>query len=170
MLLDILVYPDPRLKTVCEPIKEVTPELRQLVKDMFETMYDASGVGLAAPQIGQFIRMLVMDPQSNKEVKAPRVLINPELELYGEDIKSKAEGCLSVPLQYRADVIRKNHVHLKARDLDWNMIEEDLEGYPAIIVQHEFDHLNGILFIDHIMSVKRALFDGKVRRWQKRHQ
>ena len=166
MLLEILVYPDPRLKTVCTPIEKVTDELRTLVHDMFETMYKANGVGLAAPQVGRFIRMLVMDPKASQDKKEPRVLINPVLTLSGEDIKSKAEGCLSVPLDYRADVIRKSHVHLQARDLNWQLIDEDLEGYDAIIVQHEVDHLDGILFIDHLKRLRRALFESKVKKWQ----
>ena len=145
MILDIVVYPDPRLKEMCKPVTEVTEEIRQLAADMTETMYAAPGVGLAAPQVGHNIRMLVMDPAMKDEEKQPRVLINPELTLSGDEVISEQEGCLSVPMNYRADVIRMSNVHLRAMDLDGNIIEEDLEEFPAIILQHEYDHLDGIL-------------------------
>ena len=118
MILDIVTYPDPRLKQPCEPVAEVTDEIRRLAADMLETMYAAPGVGLAAPQVGRNIRMLVMDPAGKDEEKQPRVLINPVLELSGVDVVSELEGCLSVPLNYRADVTRKSRVLLKALDLD----------------------------------------------------
>lgn len=168
MLLDIVTYPDPRLKAICAPIECVTPDLRTLADNMLDTMYQAPGVGLAAPQVGQCIRMLVMDAHVQEQPPAPRVLINPVLELLGEDVRSEREGCLSVPFGYRADVIRKSVVHLKARDLDWREIDEYLEGFPAIVVQHEADHLDGILFIDHISRIRRSLFDSKVRKCQRK--
>ena len=168
MILDIVTYPDPRLKQPCEPVAEVTDEIRKLAADMLETMYAAPGVGLAAPQVGRNIRMLVMDPAGKDEDKQPRVLINPVLELSGEDVVSEQEGCLSVPLNYRADVPRKSLVLLKATDLDGNGIEEDLTDFPAIIIQHEADHLDGILFIDRISRLRRTLYDSKVKKWLKR--
>ena len=168
MILDIVVYPDPRLKEVCKPITEVTDEIRQLAADMLETMYAAPGVGLAAPQVGRNIRMLVMDPAMKDEEKQPRVLINPELTLSGEEVVSEQEGCLSVPMNYRADVHRMSNVHLRAMDLDGNIIEEYLEEFPAIIMQHEYDHLDGILFIDKISRLRRTLYDSKVKKWLKR--
>ena len=168
MILDIVTYPDPRLKEVCKPITEVTDEIRQLAADMIETMYAAPGVGLAAPQVGRNIRMLVMDPAMKDEEKQPRVLINPELTLSGEEVISEQEGCLSVPMNYRADVHRMSNVHLRAMDLDGNIIEEYLEEFPAIIMQHEYDHLDGILFIDKISRLRRTLYDSKVKKWLKR--
>ena len=168
MILDIVTYPDPRLKEVCKPITEVTDEIRQLAADMLETMYVAPGVGLAAPQVGHNIRMLVMDPAMKDEEKQPRVLINPGLTLSGEEGVSAQEGCLSVPMNYRADVKRMSKVHLSARDLDGNVIEEDLEEFPAIVMQHEYDHLDGILFIDKISRLRRTLYDSKVKKWLKR--
>ena len=168
MILDIVTYPDPRLKQPCEPVAEVTDEIRKLAADMLETMYAAPGVGLAAPQVGRNIRMLVMDPAGKDEDKQPRVLINPVLELSGEDVVSEQEGCLSVPLNYRADVPRNSRVLLKATDLDGNGIEEDLPDFPAIIIQHEADHLDGILFIDRISRLRRTLYDSKVKKWLKR--
>ena len=168
MLLDIVVYPDPRLKETCVPVAEITDDIRQLAADMLETMYAAPGVGLAAPQVGRNIRMLVMDPAMKDEEKNPRVLINPELTLSGEEVISEQEGCLSVPMNYRADVKRMSKAHLRALDLDGNVIEEDLEEFPAIILQHEFDHLDGILFIDKISRLRRTMFDSKVKKWLKR--
>ena len=168
MILDIVTYPDPRLKEVCEPVGEVTDEIRQFAADMLETMYEAPGVGLAAPQVGRNIRMLVMDPTVQKDEKNPRVLINPVLTLSGEEVVSEQEGCLSVPMNYRADVHRMSNVHLRAMDLDGNIIEEDLEEFPAIIMQHEYDHLDGILFIDKISRLRRTLYDSKVKKWLKR--
>jgi len=168
MLLDIVVYPDPRLKETCVPVAEITDDIRQLAADMLETMYAAPGVGLAAPQVGRNIRMLVMDPAMKDEEKNPRVLINPELTLSGEEVVSEQEGCLSVPMNYRADVKRMSKTHLRALDLDGNVIEEDLEEFPAIILQHEFDHLDGILFIDKISRLRRTMFDSKVKKWLKR--
>ena len=168
MILDIVTYPDPRLKEVCKPITEVTDEIRQLAADMLETMYAVPGVGLAAPQVGRNIRMLVMDPAMKDEEKQPRVLINPELTLSGEEVISEQEGCLSVPMNYRADVHRMSNVHLRAMDLDGNIIEEDLEEFPAIIMQHEYDLLDGILFIDKISRLRRTLYDSKVKKWLKR--
>ena len=102
------------------------------------------------------------------EEKQPRVLINPELTLSGEEVISEQEGCLSVPMNYRADVHRMSNVHLRAMDLDGNIIEEDLEEFPAIIMQHEYDHLDGILFIDKISRLRRTLYDSKVKKWLKR--
>lgn len=168
MILDIVTYPDPRLKEVCEPVGEVTDEIRQFAADMLETMYEAPGVGLAAPQVGRNIRMLVMDPSVQKDEKNPRVLINPVLTLSGEEVVSEQEGCLSVPMNYRADVKRKSKVHLSARDLDGNVIEEDLEEFPAIVIQHEYDHLDGVLFIDRISRLRRSLYDSKVKKWLKK--
>ena len=168
MILDIVTYPDPRLKEVCKPITEVTDEIRQLAADMLETMYAAPGVGLAAPQVGHNIRMLVMDPAMKDEEKQPRVLINQELTLSGEEVISEQEGCLSVPMNYRADVKRMSKVHLSAKDLDGNVIEEDLEEFPAIVIQHEFDHLDGVLFIDRISRLRRSLYDSKVKKWLKK--
>ena len=168
MLLDIVTYPDPRLKERCAPVAEITDEIRQLAADMTETMYAAPGVGLAAPQVGRTLRMLVMDPAVQEGERAPRVLINPELEPLGEVITSEQEGCLSVPLNYRADVPRYSKVRLKATALDGTPIDEVLEGFPAVVVQHEVDHLDGTLFIDRMSRLRRTLYDGKVKKWLKR--
>ena len=155
MILDIVTYPAASLKEKCVPVTEITDEIRQLAADMLETMYEAPGVGLAAPQVGRNIRMLVMDPAAQDEEKQPRVVINPE-------------GCLSVPLNYRADVQRAERVHLRYMDLDGKIVEEDLEGFPAIVIQHEADHLDGTLFIDRIGRLRRSLYDTRVKKWLKR--
>ncbi|MCR5813758.1 MAG: peptide deformylase [Desulfovibrio sp.] len=170
MILDIVSYPDPRLKTVCTPVESVNQGLRLLADNMLETMYAAPGVGLAAPQVGRFIRMVVVDYSSKEEVRMPRVLINPQLELQGELIVSEREGCLSVPMGYRANVQRYSRIHLTARDLDWNLIDEELENFPAIVVQHETDHLDGVLFIDRISRLKRTFFDSKVKKWMRKQK
>lgn len=167
MILDILSYPDARLRKVCTPVAEITPQIRQLAKDMLETMYEARGIGLAAPQIGEHIRMFVMDHAWGDNKPAPRVIINPELELQGEEIVSEKEGCLSVPLQFRGDVSRASRVRLKGMDQDGRQIDEIVEGLPAIIIQHESDHLDGKLFIDKLSHLKRSMYDSKVKKWLK---
>lgn len=170
MILDILKYPDPRLAMTSETVAEITSEIRQLAEDMLETMYAAEGVGLAAPQVGKRIRMLVMDPHHQDGGRHPRVFINPMLTPEGEAIISTSEGCLSVPLNYRADVPRAKTVHVRALDLNGNAIDEKLEGFPAIVIQHEVDHLEGTLFIDKISHLRRNMYDNKVKKWQKSRQ
>ena len=117
---------------------------------------------------GRNIRMLVMDPAAQDEEKQPRVVINPELTLSEDTVLSRQEGCLSVPLNYRADVQRAERVHLRYMDLDGKIVEEDLEGFPAIVIQHEADHLDGTLFIDRIGRLRRSLYDTRVKKWLKR--
>lgn len=168
MLLDIVTYPDPRLKERCAPVDAITDEIRQLAADMTETMYAAPGVGLAAPQVGKSLRLLVMDPGVQEGERRPRVLVNPVLEPLGEVIVSEQEGCLSVPLNYRADVPRWSRVRLRATDLDGTAIDEELEGFAAVVVQHEVDHLDGTLFIDRMSRLRRTLYDGKVKKWLRR--
>lgn len=168
MLLDIVTYPDPRLKERCAPVDAITEEIRQLAADMTETMYAAPGVGLAAPQVGRSLRLLVMDPGVQEGERRPRVLVNPVLEPLGEVIVSEQEGCLSVPLNYRADVPRWSRVRLRATDLDGTPIDEELDGFAAVVVQHEVDHLDGTLFIDRMSRLRRTLYDGKVKKWLKR--
>lgn len=168
MILDILTYPDPRLARMCEKVSEITPEIRALADDMLETMYTARGVGLAAPQVGHAIRMLLMDPSRGGAPSAPRILVNPVLELSGENVASEQEGCLSVPLDYRADIVRKSRVLLTATDIDGNSIVEELLDFPAIVLQHEYDHLDGVLFIDRLSRLRRILFDGKMKKWLNR--
>jgi len=170
MKLKIVLYPDPILGKLCSPIPEITDEIRTLARDMLETMYEAPGVGLAAPQVGRLINMVVYDPAGKDEPKQPHVIINPEVTLTGREIVSEKEGCLSVPMDFRADVRRSETIHLKALDLDGNVIDRDIDGFEAIIVQHETDHLKGVLFIDKIGHIRRAFYDNKVKKWLKRQK
>ena len=155
MKLKIVLYPDPILGKVCSPVPEITDEIRTLARDMLETMYEAPGVGLAAPQVGKLINMVVYDPAGKDEPKQPHVIINPEV---------------TVPTDFRADVLRSETIHLKALDFDGNVIDRDIDGFEAIIVQHETDHLKGVLFIDKIGRIRRAFYDNKVKKWLKRQK
>lgn len=168
MKRDIVLYPDPRLKEVCTPVESINDEIRLLARDMLETMYAAPGVGLAAPQVGILLDMVVYDSSEKDAARNPQVLINPIVTLTGDEIISEKEGCLSVPMDFRADVLRSSSVHLHALDLDGRSIDRDINGFEAIIVQHETDHLKGTLFIDRIGRLRRAFYDGKVKKWLKK--
>lgn len=157
----LVILPDSQLRLVSKPVEAVTPEIRALVDDMFETMYDAPGIGLAAIQVGVPQRLLVIDLQEEedaegKPIRQPRVFINPELFDPSEDVSVYNEGCLSVPDQY-AEVERPAAIH--ARWLDENGVahEEAIEGMLATCLQHEMDHLEGVLFIDHLSRLKRDM-------------
>lgn len=151
-ILNILEYPDPRLRTLAQPVDEVTDEIRQLVDDMFETMYDAPGIGLAATQVDVHKRVVVMDLSEDKD--EPRIFINPELEPLTDDADLYQEGCLSVP-GFFEDVERPLRVRVKALDRDGNPFELEAEGLLAVCIQHECDHLNGKLFVDYLSRLKR---------------
>lgn len=157
-LREILKFPDPRLKQVSEPIAEITDELRELARDMCEAMYDEPGIGLAAPQVGEAIRLFVIDTDWTEDGadKNPRVLINPEF-VRKEGKITWEEGCLSVP-DYTADVERAAEVTVRALDLDGNEQTYECTGLEAVCMQHENDHLDGILFIDRISRLKRSLY------------
>ncbi len=167
-VLEILQYPNPLLANKSEPVAEITQDIKELVDNMVETMYMSRGVGLAAPQVGHFLRLLVLDPSGPDEKNDLRILVNPEITLLGETVVSPMEGCLSVPFDYRADVKRHERVHVKATDLENNPIDEEWEGFIAIVLQHEFDHLQGTLFIDHLGKLRRTLFDTRVKKSLKR--
>lgn len=160
MILPVLKYPDPRLAQKSVEVKEITPEIRQLVDDMVETMYARDGVGLAAPQVGEQIRLVVMDSSGPAARENLIVLINPKLFLSGPEVESE-EGCLSVP-DFRETVYRCSEAKVKALDIDGKPVELSLSDYEAIIVQHECDHLEGRLFIDHISRLKRMVYDRKL--------
>ena len=173
---EILEVPDARLKTVSTPVDVFDDELKTLVEDMFETMYDAPGIGLAAIQVGVPQRVLVIDlqpddPDAEPEVctahgghhhthqptkREPRVFINPEILNPSEDFSVYQEGCLSVPEIY-ADVERPATIRARWQDIDGKVHEEDMEGLMATCLQHEMDHLEGILFIDHLSRLKRSM-------------
>ncbi|MBW2499548.1 MAG: peptide deformylase [Deltaproteobacteria bacterium] len=157
-LREVLKFPDPRLKQVSKPISEVDDALRELARDMIEVMYDEPGIGLAAPQVGSFVRMFVIDTEWGEEgaERDPQVVLNPQI-VEREGRISWEEGCLSVP-DYTATVERDALITLEAIDLDGNPIVERAEGLRAVCIQHEIDHLDGILFIDRISRLKRSLY------------
>lgn len=160
----ILIHPDPRLKKRCDPVTEVTDELRLAADEMLETMYDAPGVGLAGPQVGLMKRILVMDCVKDPEAAPrPMVLLNPEITWTSEALNTYEEGCLSIPDQY-ADVTRPAEVRVRWLGLDGRVAEEQFAGLWATCVQHEIDHLNGKLFIDYLTPLKRQLITRKMEK------
>jgi len=183
---EILEIPDPRLKQVSAPVEKFDDELKTLVADMFETMYDAPGIGLAAIQVGVPLRVLVIDlqpddPDAEPEVctahgghehthqptrKEPRVFINPEILDPSEELSVYNEGCLSVPEIY-ADVERPSTIRARWQDVDGKVHEEAMEGLMATCLQHEMDHLEGILFIDHLSRLKRQMAVKKLEKLRK---
>ncbi len=158
MTIRPLVYlPDSLLRKSSEPVKTVDKQLRALAADMFETMYAAPGIGLAAIQVGEPVRLITMDlSRKTDDVKKPMVFINPEITARSEELFSYEEGCLSIP-DYYAPVERPKSVTVKYRDLEGNEHEIQAEGLLATCLQHEIDHLNGVLFIDHISKLKRMM-------------
>ena len=186
-LKPLVIIPDKVLRTKSEPVAKITPEIRKLVEDMFETMYDAPGIGLAAVQVGVAQRVVTMDlgkrkhegdaksPEEELEqeeedaeaVKDPRVFINPEITWSSEETSSYEEGCLSIP-DIHEEVIRPARVKVKFLDLDGKQHEEEADGLYATCIQHEIDHLNGVLFIDHISKLKRDRIVKKFTKAKKR--
>ena len=162
-LRDILVVPDPILKQVSKPVDAVDDELRALMDDMLETMYAAPGIGLAAVQVGVPKRIIVMDLSRDEDARAPRFYVNPEITWRSEETAPYEEGCLSVPEIYD-EVQRPAKVKLKYLDQDGNAIEEDADGLYAVCIQHEMDHLEGVLFIDHLSRLKRDRAVAKVKK------
>lgn len=164
MIRPILIHPDPRLKKTCPPLVAVTPDIGQLAEDMLATMYDAPGIGLAAPQVGVLARVLVMDCVKDPS-KSPRpmVMINPSVTWSSEDASVYEEGCLSIPDQY-AEVTRPAKVRVEWMGLDEKRQEEEFEGLWATCVQHEIDHLNGKLFIDYLGPLKRQMITRKMEK------
>jgi len=163
-LLQILEFPDPRLRTIAEPVDKVDDEIRTLIDDMFETMYDAPGIGLAATQINVHKRIVVIDISEDKS--EPLVLINPEFEILTDEQDQMQEGCLSVPGFYE-NVERPNRIRLKALNRDGEPYELIAEELLAVCIQHELDHLNGKLFVDHISRLKRDRIRSKL---EKKHK
>jgi peptide deformylase len=161
--LPIILLPDPILREVASPLERVDDDTRRLLNDMLETMYDAPGVGLAGPQVGIGRRILVMDPSPREEAPEPLALINPEILEFGEERQVGEEGCLSIP-EIFAEVERPAWVHVRYIDRDGKLAERRFEGRPAVILQHEVDHLNGVLFIDHLSKLRRDLL---IRRFRK---
>lgn len=162
-ILNILHFPDPRLRNKALPVEKVDDDVRQLAQDMLETMYEAPGIGLAATQVNVQKRVIVIDISEDKS--EPLVLVNPELiETNGE--REFQEGCLSVPEAYEL-VTRADTIRFKALDLDGNPFERDAEGLLATCVQHEIDHLDGKLFVDYLSNLKRDRIRKKLEKHQK---
>ena len=153
-LREIIILPDKRLRLVSEPVKTVDAEVRALVNDMFETMYEAPGVGLAAIQVGVPKRIVTADTAKKDEEKRPQAFLNPEVVWSSEEKATYEEGCLSIP-EYYEEVERPTQVKVRFMDLDGKTQEVEAGGLLATVLQHEIDHLNGVLFIDHISKLKR---------------
>ncbi len=162
MIRPILIHPDPRLKKPCEAVGEITADLRQLAADMLETMYDAPGIGLAAPQVGVLKRLIVMDCIKDGPPE-PMILFNPEVLWASEDLSIYEEGCLSIPDQY-ADVKRPAEVTVRWTDETGAAQERQFAGIWATCVQHEIDHLDGKLFIDYLGPLKRQMITRKMEK------
>jgi peptide deformylase len=159
----LVLLPDPQLRQVSEPIAEITEEIRALARDMLETMYDAPGIGLAAIQIGVPKRLVVIDLAKADEERKPMVLVNPEITWASDEKRIYEEGCLSIP-EYYEEVERPDRIRFRYRNLDGETVEAEADGVLATCVQHEIDHLNGVLFIDHLSKLKR---DRVIKKFQK---
>ena len=159
--LNILEYPNPRLRIKAVPVKDVDDKIRRLIDDMFETMADANGIGLAASQVDVHQRVIVMDLAEDSP--GPRVFINPEIEVIEPEMTPYEEGCLSVPGFYEP-VDRPTHVIIRALDRDGNAFEEEAHGLLAVCIQHEIDHLEGKLFVDYLSPLKRQRIRTKLKK------
>ena len=164
---DILILPDPTLRLTSEPVTAIDNSLRALIDDMFETMYDAPGIGLAAIQIGVPKRIVTMDLAKKDEEKEPQVFINPQIVWHSEEKSTYEEGCLSIP-EYYEEVTRPKAVKVKYLDRNGKEHEVEADGLLATCLQHEIDHTNGILFIDHISKLKRDMVMKKFKKAAKR--
>jgi peptide deformylase len=163
MIRPILIHPDPRLKKVCDPVSGITDDLRSLAADMLATMYDAPGIGLAAPQVGVTKRLIVMDCIKAPDTPRPLILFNPEILWTSSELSTYEEGCLSIPEQY-ADVERPDRATVRWLDQTGATCEETFDGLWATCVQHEIDHLNGKLFIDYLGLMKRQMITRKMEK------
>lgn len=162
--LDILEFPDSRLRTIAKPVKQVDDALRRVIDDMFETMYEAPGIGLAATQVNVHKQLIVIDISDDSS--APLVFINPQLEVLDDDLEEYDEGCLSVPGFYET-VSRPRQVRVKALNRDGEAFEMVADGLLATCIQHEMDHLNGKLFVDYLSTVKRQRIRSKLEKAHK---
>jgi len=165
-LREIIIAPDPRLKQKSKPVEAVTDDLRKLMDDMLETMYAAPGIGLAAIQVGEPLRVIVMDLAKDDEKPQPHYFVNPEILEASDDLATYSEGCLSLP-EYYEDVERPAHVRVRYLDYDGEIREIKADDLLATCLQHEMDHLEGILFVDHLSKLKRSIILRKLQK-QKR--
>ncbi|MFJ7438947.1 peptide deformylase [Methylorubrum thiocyanatum] len=150
----LVILPDAQLRLISEPVSTVTEEIRTLARDMIETMYDAPGVGLAAIQIGVAKRVVTIDTSKDENAKNPTVYLNPEIVWSSEEKRVYDEGCLSIP-EFYGEVERPDRVRVRYMTLDGETVEQEADGLLATCLQHEIDHLNGVLFIDHLSKLKR---------------
>lgn len=162
-LLPILMYPDPRLRTIAKPIKAIDDVVKTLIDDMFETMYDAKGIGLAATQVDKHVQLIVMDLSKEGETPDPQVFINPTVTPLTDEKLPYQEGCLSIPEVYD-DILRPSRVKINALDKDGQAFEVEADGLLAVCIQHEMDHLNGVLFVDYLSSLKQTRARDKVKK------
>jgi len=167
-LLPIVTVPDRRLRETCKTVAQVTDEHRQQLADMLETMYKAPGIGLAGPQVGIMERILVLDPADEGEEPQPFKIINPEIVWSSEEKSSFNEGCLSIPEQY-AEIERPAKVAVKFLDEEGKSHEIECEGMLATVIQHEMDHLNGVLFVDYLSNLRRNMLIKKAAKYVKAH-
>lgn len=162
-LLPILTYPDPRLRTIANKVEHIDDDIRTLVNDMFDTMYDACGIGLAATQVNRHVQVIVMDLAKKDEPKAPQVFINPTVTPLTEEKCTYQEGCLSIPEVYD-DILRPCRVKINAMDIHGSSFEIEADGLLATCIQHEIDHLNGVLFVDYLSQLKQSRARNKVKK------
>jgi peptide deformylase len=155
-LLDIIIAPDPRLKRKCEVVDKVDPATVKLMADMLETMYDAPGIGLAAPQVGVTKRIIVVDPTREGRAPQPLKMANPEIVWASDEKKLHEEGCLSLPQEYDM-VERPDKIRVRYVDENNKTQEIEADGLLSVVIQHEMDHLEGVLFVDHISSLRRNI-------------
>ena len=160
-ILDILEFPDPLLRTVAKPVQKVDDKIQRLIDNMLETMYEAQGIGLAATQVNVHRQVIVIDLSEQKD--APLVLINPSFEVLDDEVFDYQEGCLSVP-GFFEEVSRPAHIKLKALGRDGKVFELVPDGLLAVCIQHEIDHLNGKLFVDHLSALKRNRIKQKIKK------
>ncbi len=164
MIRPILIHPDPRLKKTCAPVPEVDRAVRALMADLLQTMYEAPGIGLAAPQVGVLSRVIVIDCASGEDEQPDSVcLANPEITWSSEETREHEEGCLSIPDIY-AMITRPEAVRVRYLDRDGREVERDFHGVQATCVQHEIDHLDGKLFIDYLSPTRRQMITGKMKK------
>lgn len=163
MILPLLYYPDVRLRTIAKEVQVIDDGVRTLVQDMFDTMYAAEGIGLAGTQVDRHLRVVVMDLAKEGEPPKPRVFINPVVTALTDELAPYQEGCLSIPEVYD-DIERPTRVHIQYLDLDGKMHDEEADGLLAVCIQHEIDHLNGVLFVDYLSNLKQTRACDKVKK------
>ncbi|MGH6660636.1 MAG: peptide deformylase [Rhodospirillales bacterium] len=165
-VLDIIVAPDPRLKITAKPVKKVDASVRKLMDDLLETMHSARGIGLAAPQVGDKRRVIVVDVANEDEPPNPIRMANPELLWTSDEERIHEEGCLSLPEQY-AEVVRPDRIRVRYLDYRSKIRELETDGVLATCIQHEMDHLDGVLFVDHVSALKRRMILRKLQKAKK---